>query len=60
MTIPRLTERLDCMLYRHKLDLDLNEVCYELQALRVVASDLRSSLKFKKILQVHILYPARR
>ncbi len=43
------------MLYRHKLDLDLNEVCCELQALRVVAGDLRSSLKFKKILQVHVL-----
>ncbi|KAJ8487756.1 hypothetical protein ONZ45_g14224 [Pleurotus djamor] len=51
MTIPRLAERLECMLYRRKLDVELDELCCELQEIRSVANDVRSSSKLKHILQ---------
>lgn len=52
MTIPRLSQRLDCMVYRRKLDLDIEEIRPELNILRNASHELRSSAKFKKILQV--------
>ncbi|KAG6861568.1 hypothetical protein C0995_014864 [Termitomyces sp. Mi166 len=51
MTIPRLAERLECMLYRRKLDLDIAEIRPELNILRSASRELRSSSKFKYILQ---------
>ncbi|CAK5262775.1 unnamed protein product [Mycena citricolor] len=51
MTIPRLSERLECMLYRRKLDLDIEEIRPELNILRNASHELRSSLKFKQVLQ---------
>ncbi|KAJ6572601.1 hypothetical protein B0H10DRAFT_2106751 [Mycena sp. CBHHK59/15] len=51
MTIPRLSERLDCMLYRRKLDLDIEETRPELNILRNASHELRSSSKFKQVLQ---------
>ncbi|KAG6832180.1 hypothetical protein H0H92_004911 [Tricholoma furcatifolium] len=52
MIIPRLKERLDCMIYRRKLDLDVAEMRPELNILRNASRELRSSLKFKQILQL--------
>lgn len=52
MTIPRLSQRLECMIYRRKLDLDIEEIRPELNILRNASQELRSSAKFKKILQV--------
>lgn len=52
MAIPRLTERLECMLYRRKLELDIEDIRPELNILRNASRELRSSLKFKKLLQV--------
>jgi len=52
MTIPRLSQRLDCMFYRRKLDLDIEEIRPELGILRNASQELRSSTKFRKILQV--------
>lgn len=52
MTIPRLSERLDCMLYRRKFDLDIEEIRPELSILWNASRELRSSRKFKRVLQV--------
>jgi len=52
MTIPRLSERLDCILYRRKLELDIEEIRPELNTLRNASHELRLSTKFKQILQV--------
>lgn len=52
MTIPRLSHRLECMLYRRKLDLDIEEIRPELNILRNASQELRTSTKFKKVLQV--------
>jgi len=52
MTIPRLVERLECMQYRRKLDLDIEEVRPDLNILRNASRELRSSSKFKETLQV--------
>jgi hypothetical protein len=54
MTIPRLAERLDCMLFRRKLELDIEEIRPELTILRNASRELISSTKFKQLLQVKI------
>lgn len=51
MTIPRLSERLQCMLYRRKLDLEIEETRPELNIVRHASYELRSSPRFKKVLQ---------
>lgn len=50
MSIPRLSSRLDCMLYRRKLDLDIEEIRPELNILRNACAELRGSAKFKHVL----------
>jgi len=52
MTIPRLSGRLECMQYRRKLDLDIEEIRPDLNILRNVSRELRGSVKFKQTLQV--------
>lgn len=52
MTIPRLSDRLECMVYRQKLELDLEEIRPELNTLRNASSELRLSSRFKQVLQV--------
>ena len=52
MTIPRLSERLQCLQYRRRLELELAEVRPDLNILRNAAREMRSSLKFKQTLQV--------
>lgn len=49
--IPRLTERLECMLYRQRLELDISELLPDLNTLRDASQELRSCTKFKLILQ---------
>ena len=50
--IPRLSERLDCMIYRRKLELDIEELRPELDHLKIACRELRTSPRFKKVLQV--------
>ncbi|KIK67748.1 hypothetical protein GYMLUDRAFT_68769 [Collybiopsis luxurians FD-317 M1] len=50
ITIPRLAERLDCMLFQRKLELDMHELRPELDILRNACLELRNSQKFKRIL----------
>ncbi|OBZ70103.1 Formin-like protein 6 [Grifola frondosa] len=51
MTVPRLSERLECMLYRRKLELEIEEIRPELNIVRNASRELRSSIKFKRVLQ---------
>ena len=64
MTIPRLSERIQCLHYRRRLELDIAEVRPDLNILRNAAHELHSSLRFKQTLQVglslrsnHLLTP---
>ena len=52
MTIPRLSERLECMIYRRKLDLEIAEIRPELNILRNASYEVRHSDRFKQVLQV--------
>ncbi|PPQ68279.1 hypothetical protein CVT26_006195 [Gymnopilus dilepis] len=55
MSIPRLSERLECMQYRRKLDLDIEEIRPDLNIVRNACQELRSSLKFKSTLHVVLM-----
>jgi len=52
MVIPRLVERLDCMLYRRRLELEIAEVKPDVDMVRNAGAELRSSVKFKQVLSV--------
>jgi diaphanous 1 len=52
MTIPKLKERLDAMVFRRKFDLSLAEVMPDLGILHSAASELKSSDRFRSLLQV--------
>jgi len=52
MVIPRLAERLDCMLYRRRLELEIAEVKPDVDMVRNAGAELRSSVKFKQVLSV--------
>ncbi|KAJ8455460.1 hypothetical protein ONZ51_g12454 [Trametes cubensis] len=51
MTIPRLSQRLECMLYRRKLELEVEEIRPDLDVVHKASRELRSSPKFKRVLQ---------
>ncbi|KAJ7490264.1 hypothetical protein B0H11DRAFT_2009814 [Mycena galericulata] len=51
MVIPRFSERLQCMAFRRRLDLKITEIRPELNILRNASHELRSSSKFKQVLQ---------
>lgn len=51
-TIPRLSQRLECMLYRRKLELEVEEIRPDMQTVRDACKDLRGSQRFKAVLQV--------
>jgi diaphanous 1 len=48
--IPRLDERLFCMIYRRKFDMDVEETRPELATLRGAVDELRTSDSFKEVL----------
>lgn len=43
------------MLYRRKLDMDMEETRPELNILRNACTELRTSAKFKQVLQVRVI-----
>lgn len=53
--IPRLPQRLECMLYRRKLELEVEEIRPDMQTVRDACKDLRGSERFKVVLQVRWL-----
>ena len=50
--VPRLAERLSCMLYARQFELDIEELKPELKILREAVDEMNASSKFKTILQV--------
>lgn len=50
--IPRLQVRLECMLFRRRVELDLQETTPDLEKLSSATQELRSSARFKKVLQI--------
>lgn len=52
MTIPRLSQRVECMLYRRKLEVDIEEIRPELSMVHEACRELRTSKKLKQVLQV--------
>ena len=52
MSVPRLSVRLDCMLYRRKMDLEMEELKPELLILRSAAREMRDSRRLKALLGV--------
>ena len=52
MSIPRLSERLSCMLCRRKLDMEIEELKPDIVILRAAARELRESPKLKILLSV--------
>lgn len=52
MVIPRLSERLTSMLYRRKLELDMEELKPDFLILRAATEELKQSVKLKRILAV--------
>jgi len=55
MSILRLPERLECMLYRRKLELEIAEVKPDLDMVRNASAELKTSPKLKQVLSVLIL-----
>ncbi|KAJ3474280.1 hypothetical protein NLI96_g12545 [Meripilus lineatus] len=51
MVIPRLSHRLECMLFRRKLELEIEEIRPELDITRNASRELRSSTRFNRVLQ---------
>jgi diaphanous 1 len=51
MAVPRLSERLNCMVYRRKLEMDLEELRAELSILRAATDEMRQSERFKRVLE---------
>ena len=52
MDIPRITDRLQCMIYRRRLELDVEEIRPELDILHCASRELKESQRFKRVLQV--------
>ncbi|KAF9232167.1 hypothetical protein BU15DRAFT_55302 [Melanogaster broomeanus] len=51
MTIPRLPQRLDCMIFRQRFHLDVDEIRPDLKTIRDACRELRASQLFKRTLQ---------
>ena len=52
MDIPRITDRLQCMIYRRRLELDVEEIRPELNNIHGASRELKASQRFKRVLQV--------
>ena len=52
MTIPRLQQRLNCMVFRRKVELDIEEVRPDLDIVRSASKELRGSERFRNVLKV--------
>jgi diaphanous 1 len=51
MDVPRIADRLKCMIYRRRLELDVEEIRPELDILHSASRELKTSQKFKRVLQ---------
>ncbi|CAG8807173.1 17682_t:CDS:2, partial [Racocetra persica] len=51
MEIPRLSERLECMIYRRKFEMEIFELKSQVEDLHEAYIELKSSMKFKHLLK---------
>ncbi|CAG8710518.1 11075_t:CDS:2 [Acaulospora morrowiae] len=54
MDIPRLSERLGCMIYRRRFEMEVEELKPEIEVLHEVYIELKESVKFKRLLKASI------
>lgn len=54
MSIPRLRERIECMVYRRRLELEIEELRPELNIVHKASHEMRGSVRLKRVLQVRI------
>jgi diaphanous 1 len=52
MHIPRLSERLECVIYRRKLELELTETLPDLNMVRNAGAEIQGSKRLKRVLGV--------
>ena len=52
MYIPRLADRLSCMIFRRRFDQELKEVLPELDTIQMAIAELKESRRFKRVLKV--------
>jgi diaphanous 1 len=50
--IPKITDRLRCMIYRRRLELDIEEIRPDLDILHSASRELKTSQRFRRVLQV--------
>ncbi|KAI8373312.1 hypothetical protein BD560DRAFT_291277, partial [Blakeslea trispora] len=51
MYIPRLTDRISCMIFRRRFKHELNEILPELDVIQIAITELRQSARFKHVLK---------
>ena len=52
MTLPRLSERLECMIFRRRLEFDIEEIRPDLDIVRNASRELRNASRLKRVLGV--------
>lgn len=52
MYIPRLADRLNCMIFRRRFDQELKEILPELDIIQMAITELKESTRFKRVLKV--------
>ncbi|KAG1439677.1 hypothetical protein G6F56_012213 [Rhizopus delemar] len=51
MYIPRLADRLNCMIFRRRFDQELKEILPELDIIQMAITELKESTRFKRVLK---------
>lgn len=54
MYIPRLADRVSCMIFRRRFKHELEEILPELDIIQMAITELRESNRFKQVLKVNI------
>lgn len=52
MTLPRLSERLECMIFRRKLEYEIEEIRPDLYIVRNASRELQNASRFRRVLRV--------
>lgn len=52
MYIPRLADRVSCMIFRRRFKYELEEILPELDTIQMAITELRESTRFKQVLKV--------
>jgi hypothetical protein len=53
MYIPRLPDRLNCMIFRRRFDQELQEILPEMDTIQLAVTELKESKRFKHVLKVN-------